>query len=532
VTAFALAAYPLSGAFRAALESDLGVPVDVHVLPELRRLGTRDLLRRLRSLEGRCVLPLEDASSEVLLPILEALAATTRARTIEIVRSDGSGERISRVRAAKEAASVVAASVDAQAALHAAKRDVENLARQSRSTVAVANGRVLYLNTNLWFGVQAGGSITHIAGVANALVDAGHELTLATAADPIGVSPAVEVHRLRPPRTYALPVESNLYRFGRTVPAQTAELARPSFVYQRHSVGSYAGAVVARRFGVPLVLEYNGSEVWVARNWGRPLRYEQLALAAEEASLRHAHVVVTVSEALADELTARGVTPDRVVWHPNGVDPHRFDPARFDDSDRLALRDRYGIPADAVVVTFIGTFGQWHGVEVLARAIRQDAEFARTNGVRFLLVGDGLKMASVRAELAGLEDVAVLTGLVPQEEAPLHLAASDILVSPHVRNDDGSPFFGSPTKLFEYMAAGKAIVASDLDQIGDVLRDGLAVLVRPGDEADLARGLRELATDPRRRSELGSRARRRALDRYTWRLHVDAVLERLAQVVG
>ena len=58
--------------------------------------------------------------------------------------------------------------------------------------------------------------------------------------------------------------------------------------------------------------------------------------------------------------------------------------------------------------------------------------------------------------------IAVLTGLVPQEDGPEHLAACDILASPHVPNADGTPFFGSPTKLFEYMAMGKGIVASNL----------------------------------------------------------------------
>jgi glycosyltransferase involved in cell wall biosynthesis len=80
------------------------------------------------------------------------------------------------------------------------------------------------------------------------------------------------------------------------------------------------------------------------------------------------------------------------------------------------------------------------------------------------------------------------------------------------------------------MAAGKAIVASDLDQIGDVLRDELAVLVRPGDPDDLARGLRGLVESPERRSELGARARERALERYTWGHHVDAIREALARV--
>ena len=275
------------------------------------------------------------------------------------------------------------------------------------------------------------------------------------------------------------------------------------------------------------MLEYNGSEVWIARTWGRPLRYERLATDAEEASLRHAQRIVTISEPLADELVARGVERERIVWHPNGVEPSLFDPARFTDAQRTALRTRFDISPDAVLVTFVGTFGQWHGVDVLARAVRMHAAWAREHGVRFLFVGDGLRMPEVRRELEGAADVAVLAGLVPQHDAPLHLAASDILVSPHVANADGSPFFGSPTKLFEYMAAGKAIVASDLDQVGDVVR-GVGVLVPPGDADALGTAIAQLATDPARRSELGAAARRRVLERYTWDDHVGAILAALS----
>src|SRR5207237_125725 len=77
--------------------------------------------------------------------------------------------------------------------------------------------------------------------------------------------------------------------------------------------------------------------------------------------------------------------------------------------------------------------------------------------------------------------------LVPQDDGPEHLAAADLLVSPHVTNPDGTPFFGSPTKLFEYMAMGRPIVASDLEQIGQTLEHGrTAWLVPPGDVEALA----------------------------------------------
>ena len=101
--------------------------------------------------------------------------------------------------------------------------------------------------------------------------------------------------------------------------------------------------------------------------------------------------------------------------------------------------------------------------------------------VRLLLIGDGGKMPLVRDILqrSGAIGRAVLTGTVPQSDTPGYLATADIFASPHVPNPDGSPFFGSPTKLFEYMAMGRAIIASDLDQIGEVLAVSYTHLTLP-----------------------------------------------------
>jgi len=110
-----------------------------------------------------------------------------------------------------------------------------------------------------------------------------------------------------------------------------------------------------------------------------------------------------------------------------------------------------------------------------------------------------------------------------------------------VANDDGTPFFGSPTKLFEYMVMGKAILASDIGQIGDILRNSvrgdapptedpaesdsrLAFLATPGSIRELIQGVRFLVDRPAWRAHLGRRARELALARYTWRHHVDAIL--------
>ena len=128
-------------------------------------------------------------------------------------------------------------------------------------------------------------------------------------------------------------------------------------------------------------------------------------------------------------------------------------------------------------------------------------------------------------------------GLVPQAMTPRYLAASDCFVSPHVPNPDGTEFFGSPTKLFEYMAMGKPIIASRLGQIADVLDDGqTAVMVDPGDAAQLAEAILRVRGDHAAPGDpgadlganLGAAARRVALERFTWDAHVNALLRQIS----
>ena len=183
-------------------------------------------------------------------------------------------------------------------------------------------------------------------------------------------------------------------------------------------------------------------------------------------------------------------------------------------------------------IGFISTFQPWHGALVLARAfvalLAKHPE--HRDIVRLLMIGAGAEADEARriVEQAGVGDAVVFTGLVAQEEGPSYLAACDILVSPHVPNADGSPFFGSPTKLFEYMAMGKGIVASNLDQIGEMLRHGeTAWLVPPADVQQLADGIDRLVRDPRLREALGAAARRDALAEHTWQAHVRRTLEAL-----
>ena len=393
-----------------------------------------------------------------------------------------------------------------------------------------------YLRTDLWFGVPAGGSVGHIAGVLNNL-DAfgGKPVFLSTDAVPT-TRPDIETCFIRPKRRFWDFKELPSVHFNETF-LRTAEEAlrerRLSFFYQRYSVNNYSGVELARRRDLPLVLEYNGSEIWISRHWaGKTLKYEVLSEKIELLCLRVADVVVVVSRPMKEELVARGIAPEKILVNPNGVDPERYSPG----VDGSAVRSKYGLDGK-LVVGFIGTFGKWHGAEVLAEAfgLLLDKNPRYREILRLLMVGDGVNMPLVRkaGERFRTADCCILTGLVPQEEGPGHLAACDILSSPHVPNPDGTPFFGSPTKLFEYMAMGKGIVASRLDQIGEILEQGrTAWLVEPGDAGSLAAGLERLVEDEPLRKRLGEAARREAIEKYTWRGHTRKIIERLRERCG
>jgi glycosyltransferase involved in cell wall biosynthesis len=556
---YALIGYPLSDQFRDQFEKVTASVPHYLGLPELRRMSLPRLIKTLAGLKAdRLFIALESNSGATLLPVFYCFAALMRARQIQLVHPDLRCEAISRWRTLCSPASVLTATIDGQFKLRRCQRDVAALNKLPRIAVqSPTSGRVLFVKSNLWIGVKAGGSVGHIAGVVNGLVKHGYPIDFVANERPLMVDPSVNFHAVPPPVTYGVPYESNLYRYQYAIDRQLQSITADNsyhFIYQRMSVSNYSGVVLSRLQKLPLVLEYNGSEAWTSANWGTPPNNLKLAQACEDACLRHAHLIVTVSDVLRDELIDRGVDAHRVVSYPNCIDPQTFRPERYSNEHRADLLRKWGIPDDAVVAAFVGTFGQWHGVEILAEAIRrlvlEHGDWLRQSKVHFLVVGDGLGMPAVRQILADkrCSPFYTLTGLVPQAEAPAYMAAAQVLLSPHVENQDGSRFFGSPTKLFEYMAMGKAIIASDLEQIGEVLkvslrsealpshdadpnlRQFLSILCRPGDVDSLLRGIRFLVEYPSWRHVLGNNARNEALTKYTWDRHVAAIIDRLSVI--
>jgi glycosyltransferase involved in cell wall biosynthesis len=260
--------------------------------------------------------------------------------------------------------------------------------------------------------------------------------------------------------------------------------------------------------------------VWVGKHWDRVGKLDLLER-YEQLNLKAATRIFVVSDVERRNLEKRGVNSDKIIINPNGVDPSTFYPG----AGGSEVRRKLGFRESDLVIGFVGTFGPWHGVLVLAEAIKG---ILADLPVKFLLVGSGSLHAQVQQTLLDETNAGrvIFTGPVGHKEVPALLDACNILVSPHVPLADGSEFFGSPTKLFEYMAMGKGIVASRLGQIADVLDDAnTALLVEPGDSGELALAILRLAESGELRRRLGTNARETAVQKHTWKHNAQRVLD-------
>jgi glycosyltransferase involved in cell wall biosynthesis len=383
--------------------------------------------------------------------------------------------------------------------------------------------RIVYLRSTPGPGTQAGGAASHIKGVVEGLAALGAHVEIISNDAIAGFDTSPYRFTIIPPETVGptralFDIHNNLVFTRAAVPL--IERSPPDFIYQRYARFSWAGVVAAARVQRPLFLEYNGSEVWVGRHWDHVgsldllERYERL-------NLRAAARIFVVSDVERKNLEARGVPAAKILVNPNGVDTELFRPG----IGGCAVRRELGIGESEVVAGFVGTFGPWHGVVQLAEAIKTvPADLP----ARFVFVGSGSLHGEVERILH--EEIAsrrvISTGAVPHDRVPPLLDACDLLVSPHVPLADGSDFFGSPTKIFEYMSMGKGIVASRLGQIGEVLENNeTALLVEPGNVRELAEAIVTLVQSPDLRTRLGVNAREVAIQKHTWTRNAARVLQ-------
>ncbi len=293
---------------------------------------------------------------------------------------------------------------------------------------------------------------------------------------------------------------------------------RPELILERTTSNSFAPTWLARRWKVPIVQEVN-----VTTRIGRlrPLVLRRTTQRIERWVARRATLIVTVSRAFERMLLDDGFPADKMLVCQNAIDPAEFDPAAVKPAARPAGME------DAFVTGYVGAFVPWHRVDLMVESARALAP--RYPRLRWLLVGDGVERPRIEKLLTdfGLTDKFWLPGAVKHPLIPSYLMAMDAAVMPH------SNLFGSPMKLFEYMAMGRAVVMPDVPPIAEVVEDGVnGMLFRAEDAAALGAALAKLVEDEAFRRRLGARARQDALERHTWSANARRVMQAIVERRG
>ena len=362
----------------------------------------------------------------------------------------------------------------------------------------------------------------HIRGIVHALRGLGHDVSIMSfpGADPEHESTpqanskrgrlAAAITRLPGVLFECLELGYNAVTFFRVGAAIRRQ--RPQLIYERYSLFLFATVWLARQRGIPLVLEINDSAL-VERV--RPLWLKSLARRIERWCLHRATGLVFISSWFQQQaLAAYGDIAPSVV-SPNAADLARFDPARH---DRERLRAEHGVTG-RVVCGYVGAFVHWHGVNSFVEAIA--ARLTEAPELVLVLVGDGRSLPEVRelVQAHGLAGRVLLPGRVPHAEIPAWIACMDYAVLPD------SNRYGSPVKLFEFMAMGVAMVAPDYAPVAEVVDDGRTGWLFPQREllACVQRVL-ELAARPEERQRVGAAAREYIVRERQWRNNAEQLL--------
>ncbi len=298
----------------------------------------------------------------------------------------------------------------------------------------------------------------------------------------------------------------------------------PDVVITRLSLLKFSSVLLCQKMRIPFVLEIDNPPIHENNTYyGKEyLHLSYFAEYIEQKNLHYANAIIVLSKILQNHFLQKGVPEDKMFLVPNGADPDRFSPTSKD----VRLTKKWGI-RNELVIGWIGSGWKWldNMIEMVARILPHHSN------VKFLFVGgcpDKIRLQQLSRKLK-CRDRVILQGYVPHSQIPRYLSVMDIVIAPY---PEMSLWYPSPMKVFEYMASGKAVVASAVGQIKEIIQDGYnGYLFHSNDPDDLVHKVINLIQSPHLIKKMGHNARKTILDKYTWKRHAQSIESILLDVL-
>jgi len=249
--------------------------------------------------------------------------------------------------------------------------------------------------------------------------------------------------------------------------------------------------------------------VFEAHNWPRKdLLFKFLAKSSGK--------IITITSGLREKFLKNNCRENNLLVAPDGVDLEKFDI----NIDKPEAKKKLNLPLDKKIALYSGSLYlyDWKGVDVFLDA----AKILAGDCLAVLVGGNEAEVAKIKNEYQA--DNLLLTGHQPRQLIPYYLKAADVLVMPNKSGDKMSEKYTSPLKLFEYMASGRPLAASDLPSAREILNEKNCLFFRPNDAKDLAEKIKSLLSDQALANKIAAQAQLDA-KKYAWRERAKSIID-------